>query len=323
MKSGLFQFDPSPGVVPPGSISNAELAPMAALTVKANPTNASGQPQDVAAASNDTVFRRVGNVLDFGVITDAMIAANTFALSKLANATAQYDIIGRKTAGAGAWEDCTRTDLLIAGTNLANVFTAENTINTAATRALRLTQTTTGLTPTDAVVVFESTDSGANGPAQVFYHNSASPAANDLIRQRFYFNNASGVATQIATVNARLDDPTAGSEDGRLIFSTAVAGAITGRFAVGDGFFSNALTDAGAGTVNASALYVASSVVVDTNRLLNRRQYTFGTLPAAGTAGRCAAISDGAAVPVWLAAAAGGGAVKTPVYDNGTAWVNG
>jgi len=74
MRPGLFQYDPQPGVVPPGSISNAELAAMAALTVKANPTNASGQPQDVAAASASTVFARsASNTLEFSAVTDAMM----------------------------------------------------------------------------------------------------------------------------------------------------------------------------------------------------------------------------------------------------------
>jgi hypothetical protein len=67
----------------------------------------------------------------------------------------------------------------------------------------------------------------------------------------------------------------------------------------------------------------AANVVIDQNRLLRRRVYTFGTLPAAGIAGRCAAISDGAVAPVFNAAAAGGGAVYTNVTDNGVAWVNG
>jgi len=50
--------------------------------------------------------------------------------------------------------------------------------------------------------------------------------------------------------------------------------------------------------------------------------YTVATLPAAGTAGRRAYVTD-ATAPTWLGALTGGGAVVTPVFDNGTAWVAG
>jgi hypothetical protein len=50
--------------------------------------------------------------------------------------------------------------------------------------------------------------------------------------------------------------------------------------------------------------------------------YTVATLPAAGTVGRRAYVTD-ALAPIFLTAIAGGGAVKCPVFDNGTAWVAG
>jgi hypothetical protein len=50
--------------------------------------------------------------------------------------------------------------------------------------------------------------------------------------------------------------------------------------------------------------------------------YTVATLPAAGTAGRRAYVTD-ALAPTFLGALTGGGAVVTPVFDNGTAWVAG
>lgn len=52
------------------------------------------------------------------------------------------------------------------------------------------------------------------------------------------------------------------------------------------------------------------------------RGYTVATLPAAGTAGRRAHVTD-ATAPTFLGALVGGGAVKTPVFDNGVAWVAG
>ena len=52
------------------------------------------------------------------------------------------------------------------------------------------------------------------------------------------------------------------------------------------------------------------------------KNYTVGTLPTAGTAGRRAYVTD-ATTPTWLGVLTGGGAVRCPVFDNGTAWVAG
>ena len=50
--------------------------------------------------------------------------------------------------------------------------------------------------------------------------------------------------------------------------------------------------------------------------------YTVATLPAAGTQGRRAWVTN-ALAPTFLSAPVGGGAVVCPVFDNGTAWVVG
>lgn len=62
------------------------------------------------------------------------------------------------------------------------------------------------------------------------------------------------------------------------------------------------------------------NTIIDANRLHRLRQYTVATLPTVGTAGRLAAVTD-ANAPAYNATVAGGGAVKIPVYDNGTNWV--
>lgn len=50
--------------------------------------------------------------------------------------------------------------------------------------------------------------------------------------------------------------------------------------------------------------------------------YTVATLPAAGTAGRRAFVSN-ALTPVALSAVVGGGAITVPVFDNGSSWIVG
>jgi hypothetical protein len=50
--------------------------------------------------------------------------------------------------------------------------------------------------------------------------------------------------------------------------------------------------------------------------------YTFANLPTSPTTGMRAYITDGAASPVYMANAAGGGSTVTPVFYNGTNWIN-
>ena len=63
-----------------------------------------------------------------------------------------------------------------------------------------------------------------------------------------------------------------------------------------------------------------ANTVIDSNRLHRFRAYTVATLPAAGTAGRKAYVTD-ALAPTYLATLVGGGAVVTEAFDNGTNWV--
>ena len=50
--------------------------------------------------------------------------------------------------------------------------------------------------------------------------------------------------------------------------------------------------------------------------------YLFANLPTSPTTGMRAYITDGAALPLYMANAAGGGSTVTPVFYNGTNWIN-
>jgi hypothetical protein len=54
----------------------------------------------------------------------------------------------------------------------------------------------------------------------------------------------------------------------------------------------------------------------------NQNAYTVATLPSAGELGRRAFVTD-ATAPTFLGTLTGGGSVKCPVFDNGSAWVAG
>lgn len=61
---------------------------------------------------------------------------------------------------------------------------------------------------------------------------------------------------------------------------------------------------------------------INLNAPIRMAAYTVATLPAAGTAGRRAYVTD-ALAPTFLTALVGGGAVVCPAFDNGTTWVAG
>lgn len=69
------------------------------------------------------------------------------------------------------------------------------------------------------------------------------------------------------------------------------------------------LTSAGTGIVNVTQGIIRLAAA-----------FTVATLPAAGTQGRMAYVTD-ALTPTFLTLAVGGGAVVTPVFDNGGSWV--
>src|SRR5438105_15499887 len=82
---------------------------------------------------------------------------------------------------------------------------------------------------------FRDDDAGAADTLTwTLYRKSASPAANDLLGSyAITGNNASAVEKVYARWQARIDDATAGSEDGSWIARTMVAGAETYILTIG------------------------------------------------------------------------------------------
>jgi hypothetical protein len=82
----------------------------------------------------------------------------------------------------------------------------------------------------------------------------------------------------------------------------------------------NLVLQTGSGPTTAVTIDTAQNTVLAGT--IRMAAYTVATLPAAGTAGRRAYVTN-ALTPVSLSAVVGGGSVTVPVFDNGTTWIVG
>lgn len=81
--------------------------------------------------------------------------------------------------------------------------------------------------------VFCNTDSGNLGPTAALYHNSATPAANDLIGMfSFRANSSTGVTRDCTRLVTQLTDATNASEDANLLFLTIAGGTLATRMGI-------------------------------------------------------------------------------------------
>lgn len=104
-------------------------------------------------------------------------------------------------------------------------------------------------------VTFISTDAGASaGPIITLYRNSASPAASDAIGEvKFDGEDSAGNQQNYALIQGGIVDATSGSEDGNIVFQTAVAGTVASRLVIGAGIYTGGGSDQGANTIQGSS----------------------------------------------------------------------
>jgi hypothetical protein len=128
-----------------------------------------------------------------------------------------------------------------------------------------------------------STDAGVLGPVQEFFHNSPSPAANDVVASTYYYGNNSAAASKAyATMTVTIVDPVAATEDGIVRWYVMKAGVSTNILAYDAGgltIFGNAfVTDEAYGaTWDGSTAVPTKNAVYDKIQTLGGGGFTAAT----------------------------------------------
>jgi len=293
-----FYPDPVSTGVLPNSITNNDLVQVPAFTVKGNQTAVTADVNDIAASANDRLFARVADALSFTQLTDGMVPANTLGLGKLTNATAQYNLVGRKTASAGAWEDATRAELLIAGLELSQTFSGANVFSRGSGVG-----TTLNVIGDSAAAVFQTTRNSSAGTGPIFQGrkslgDASTPTvvanANVALSMAGQGYDGSSYVT-IGTLNLRVAEtsPSSSAMGGQWVLSANVAGGISNTELLRIDH------------TNGIQMF-GTNVVIDANRIIRPRSYTISTVPTITTTGLIHASDLG-----------GGAGV---LQSNGTAW---
>ena len=142
------------GTLPVNSVSNTELADMAALTVKVRAANSTGDPSDVAAvAGSGAVLREASNALAFGTLTNAALAAGIISADATGRALMAADVFDAATVLAKFGDDSFTNANLLAlvqdGAFVADASTralfADNFVNAAKIEAGAVTTAKLGV----------------------------------------------------------------------------------------------------------------------------------------------------------------------------------
>lgn len=163
------------------------------------------------------------------------------------------------------------------GASAAAIFGSTATFNSTSsfTGAATFSLTTAGTSP----ITIVSTDAGAAaGPLLTITRNSASPANSDVLGSiLFTGNNASAAAKTYGSIKTTITDVTAGSEDATLTIGTIIAGTVTdvAKFTQGLQLGGPTGGDKGAGTLNATGIYINNVAVQAGTIVASVKQQTF------------------------------------------------
>lgn len=106
---GLLEIADASGDAASPTLGAADIA---ALSVWARAANSAGKPAPLPAAANDTLLRRVADVLDFGLMTLAMIPDELLTYAKLQNVSANARVLGRAAGAPDAIEELALSQVL-------------------------------------------------------------------------------------------------------------------------------------------------------------------------------------------------------------------
>lgn len=205
---------------------------------------------DNALARFDTT---TGKLLQDGTITASDVAAGVVTLATIGNNDLKLQT-GNATTGSITIEDGANTNIVLSPNGSGDV----KVIPSAANGNFQVRDSTdashftvTPVTNSTFVQIYEAatgsyiemqakaastylsitdSDVGTFGPYLELYHNSATPAANDIVGSIYFTGEDSGGgSTNYAFLKGVILDTTAASEDGKLVLSVSVAGAETDK----------------------------------------------------------------------------------------------
>jgi hypothetical protein len=154
--------------------------------------------------------------------------------------------------------------------------------------------------------------------------------ANDLIGGvlvRGYNGTAFTTASNGGVYVYAAQNWTTGATGTRIGFETTANGGTTrtSKLGISDTGIITATAGIPSTTTTTGTLVVTGGVglsgALNVGATVKTGGYTFATLPTP-TIGMRTYITDGAAIPIYMANAAGGGSTVTPVFYNGTNWIN-
>jgi len=143
--------------------------------------------------------------------------------------------------------------------------------------------------------------------------------ANVTASAKFALGADSFFSSSIQTSTANIATTTTTHTDGYSAGATTSGNTKTVNIGVNGLSGSTTVIAIGATAGTSTTTLNGSSVFTGT---FQSQGYTVATLPTAGTVGRRAHVTD-ALAPTFLGTLTGGGTIKCPVFDNGTAWVAG
>jgi hypothetical protein len=291
-------------------------------------------------------------------VGDILYASTTTTLSKLADVATGNALISGGVGVEPSWGKIGLTTHVSGtlptangGTNLTGFTAANNAIYSTSASALTagtlpvaaggtgMINLNSGWVPygngtspfnSSADFYFSGTNLGLGTTAPVYRLNVAASDTTNAVGGSAaainITNGDSGAFGRTADLNFSIGGGTVAEKLAGLsaiftTYNTSVAGALAFCTNNGNSSYTEKMRVHASGGVSVGNTTDPGAGNLSVTGTVRTQGYTVATLPAAGTAGRRAYVTD-ATLPTYLGALVGGGAVVCPVFDNGTAWVS-